>query len=60
MTIEDKNYVTITLPCPKSIHKQLKIIASAKGKTIRNLLLELCVNDLFGRPENKELLAGLK
>lgn len=60
MLIEDKNYVTISFPCPKSIHKKLKTVASAQGKTIRNLIAEWCANDLFERPENKELLAGLK
>jgi hypothetical protein len=60
MVIEDKNYVTISFPCPKSIHKQLKTVASSQGKTIRNLIIEWCANDLFQRPENKKLLAGLK
>jgi hypothetical protein len=60
MVIEDKNYVTISFPCPKSIHKQLKTVASAQGKTIRSLIIEWCASDLFERPENKELLASLK
>lgn len=59
MTIEDKNYMTITIPCPKTLHKQLKTVTSAQGKTIRNYLLELCANDLE-KPENKKILSGLK
>lgn len=60
MVIEDKNYVTISFPCPKSIHKKLKMVATSKGKTVRNFILEWCMEDLFERPENKEILSGLK
>lgn len=60
MFIEDKNYVTVSFPCPKSIHKQLKTIATSQGKTIKSLILEWCIEDLFQKPENKKLLSDLK
>jgi hypothetical protein len=60
MIIEDKNYVTVSFPCPKSIHKQLKAVALSQNKSIKALVIEWCAEDLFQRPENKKLLAGMK
>ena len=60
MTIEEKNYMTLSFPIPKSVQRQLKTIAAAQGKTIRTFFVELCLEDIFQRPENKKLLAGLK
>ena len=48
----------IAFPIPQPIHKKLKTIASAQGKTIRGLILELA-NQYFQLPENQKILAHI-
>jgi len=57
MKAQDIKY--FSFPLSEDIHKQVKVVVSANGLTLRNLFEALTL-EYLGREENKKILVGLK
>jgi len=55
----EKNFIQFSYPISSSIHKKMKTLASARGKSLKGLFFEL-LDDYFRQPDNKRILDSLQ
>ena len=56
--MEEKEYTQLSFPVCQQLHTKLKILAQAKGSTIRKLTFNL-IKEYVESPESQKILSGL-
>ena len=56
---DQKEYIQLSYPIASQRNRELKVLASARGKTLKQIFSEL-IDEYINRPENQKILVNIR